>query len=366
MYKIVTAAYMAVLTILFAKKQRKIPPFFDRAQPLPFTPIFTRRFNRALPTIFLDGRRHDISSFDTPKARGEFVGTVKEIRGGSFNVAGTATFSNGDGLCFINADHRLEGFRVNKVLNNRLFPQKMPVSLRSGMSLWRNSDMDFERQLARSGNCRKIPVDIRMSRNDDAFVLTACVDGAHCASVVFDDDVQKAQKPQRDNIVRQLSKLGNTVYECASVDVEPAAAECFIPSSRLADMRRAMIEKLDDVIAKEASQRADAAEGGKAPMPLYPAGYPYLYNISNSAARRFYRREGLDSDAAAFEQGTSVPHPLVMQCRYCLRHALGFCVKNGGRRPSWHEPLYLQSADGRRFRLQFDCSKCQMNIYAED
>ncbi|WP_288318343.1 peptidase U32 family protein [Xylanibacter caecicola] len=364
--KNVTAAYSARLDDIVAKSNGKYRRSSIGRSRCAFTPNLHKTFNRGFTDYFLDGRRHDISSFDTPKARGEFVGTVKEIRGGSFNVAGTATFSNGDGLCFINADHRLEGFRVNKVLNNRLFPQKMPVSLRSGMSLWRNSDMDFERQLARSGNCRKIPVDIRMSRNDDAFVLTACVDGAHCASVVFDDDVQKAQKPQRDNIVRQLSKLGNTVYECASVDVEPAAAECFIPSSRLADMRRAMIEKLDDVIAKEASQRADAAEGGKAPMPLYPAGYPYLYNISNSAARRFYRREGLDSDAAAFEQGTSVPHPLVMQCRYCLRHALGFCVKNGGRRPSWHEPLYLQSADGRRFRLQFDCSKCQMNIYAED
>ena len=101
-------------------------------------------------------------------------------------------------------------------------------------------------------------------------------------------------------------------------------------------------------------------------MPLYPAEYPYLYNISNSAARRFYRSQGLYSDAAAFEQGMSVSRPLVMQCRHCLRYALGYCVKNGGRRPSWREPLYLQSADGRRFRLQFDCSKCRMNIYAED
>ena len=55
---------------------------------------------------------------------------------------------------------------------------------------------------------------------------------------------------------------------------------------------------------------------------------------------------------------------LLMQCRYCLRYALGHCVKRGGSRPSWHEPLFLCLPDGRRFRLQFDCVKCGMNVYA--
>ena len=55
-----------------------------------------------------------------------------------------------------------------------------------------------------------------------------------------------------------------------------------------------------------------------------------VYNISNSAARRFYRSQGLYSDAAAFEQGMSVSRPLVMQCRHCLRYALGYCVISTG------------------------------------
>ena len=39
-------------------------------------------------------------------------------------------------------------------------------------------------------------------------------------------------------------------------------------------------------------------------------------------------------------------------------------VKHGGERPKWHEPLSLVLGDGRRFRLEFDCQHCQMNIYA--
>ena len=66
---------------------------------------------------------------------GEYVGYVKEIRNNSFNVAGTAAFANGDGLCFITGDRELEGFRVNRAEGNRLYPQKMPRNLRPGMAL---------------------------------------------------------------------------------------------------------------------------------------------------------------------------------------------------------------------------------------
>ena len=56
----------------------------------------------------------------------------------------------------------------------------------------------------------------------------------------------------------------------------------------------------------------------------------------------------------------------LMQCRHCLRYSMGFCVKNGGRRPTWREPLYLRMSDGRRFRVEFDCKNCQMNVYGEE
>ena len=83
--------------------------------------------------------------------------------------------------------------------------------------------------------------------------------------------------------------------------------------------------------------------------------YSSLYNISNSLSEKFYAARGVKrvSDDGA---------PL-MQCRHCLRYALGYCVKHGGRRPTWREPLRLRLGDGREFRLQFDCKECQMNIF---
>ena len=87
--------------------------------------------------------------------------------------------------------------------------------------------------------------------------------------------------------------------------------------------------------------------------------YPYLYNIANRLSQQFYGAASL----TAYElKGGDGP---IMQCRHCIRYSLGYCVKHGGKRPSWHEPLSLVLGDGRRFRLEFDCQHCQMNVYAE-
>ena len=91
------------------------------------------------------------------------MGKVKEIRGNiSFNVATVASFKNGDGLCFINDDRELEGFRVNRVEGNRLYPFGMPEHLRPGMALYRNNDRAFEALLARKSAERKIYIVIAM------------------------------------------------------------------------------------------------------------------------------------------------------------------------------------------------------------
>ena len=152
---------------------------------------------------------------------GEFVGTVKEfsdhgskygvsMRRDSFNVAGTASFANGDGLCFINDEHELEGFRVNRAQGNRLFPHQMPQNLRAGMALYRNYDQEFERTLARQTAERRIPVAMHLAATDDGFSLTS-----EDISVSVACEHQTAQKPQHDNIRRQLARLGGTVYECS-------------------------------------------------------------------------------------------------------------------------------------------------------
>ncbi len=342
--KNVTAAYSELLNDFIRKHKDEYCRASKGHCEYTFTPNLKRTFNRGYTTYFVNGRQPDIASFDTPKAVGEFVGRVKEIRHDSFNVAGTASFANGDGLCFLNADRQFEGFRANRVVGNRIYPFKMPAGLRPGMALYRNNDQEFERILSKPSATRKIPVNISLRAVDDGFELSS-----GDAKVHFSAEHQLAQKSPRENLVRQLSKLGDTIYECNQVDV-PEDFNFFIPNSQLSDMRRKLIDALDE--AKRSVKRARVV-GNPGVSEL-----SYQNNISNRQSAAFYGTDEL----SAFElKGGDGP---IMQCRHCLRYSFGYCVKRGGKRPTWREPLSLVLGDGRRFRLEFDCQHCQMNVHA--
>ncbi len=381
--KNVVAAYSQRLNRIVARR----PDEYRRASrgevSYCFEPNLKKTFNRGFTHYFLDGRQPDIASFDTPKAIGEYVGKVKEIRGNSFNVAGTATFANGDGLCFLNDQRELEGFRVNRAEGNRLFPLKMPQHLRPGLALYRNNDEVFGKILSGNTAERKIPIVMGFRKVDGGFEAEAkCADNADGpvvrASISMEH--QEARKPQQENIVCQLGKLGNTPFVCREVRVDAEAALCFVPSSMLADLRRKLVESLQQTISKETCavrsphdiQDADVPRDGW--QPEYQR-FGYLYNIANRQARTFYAEHGMPHAAWAFElntgeqrkedagHGSQGKGKLLMQCRHCLRYSLGYCVKRGGKRPSWREPLFLALPDGRRFQLEFACNTCQMNVY---
>ena len=398
--KNVTAAYSQRLNAII----RRYPDNYRRSSSgecrYTFTPDLRKTFNRGYTTYFLHGRRPDIASFDTPEAMGEFVGTVKELRGDSFNVAGISSFANGDGLCFVNDDRQLEGFRANRVQGNRIWPYRMPRGIRPGVRLYRNSDQEFERVLSKTSSERRIPIRLALRAVDEGFELSLLSSSVECgvwsenssvAESAHDGNLTphstlhtprnrmgivpaihiraehiQAQKPPHENIIRQLSKLGDTIYTCSGIDI-PTDFNYFIPNSLLSDMRRSMVDLLSRSVEcgvwNENSSAAESAhDSNLTPHSTLhtPRQYdhPYLYNISNRLSQQFY---GTTEKTAYELKGGKGP---IMQCRHCIRYSLGYCVKHGGQHPTWHEPLSLVLGDGRRFRLEFDCKHCQMNVYA--
>lgn len=368
--KNVVAAYNKRLNEIIARHTDRYRRSSIGACTYNFEPDLAKTFNRGYTNYFLNGRTADISSPETPKSKGKPVGHVKEIRGGSFTVSGMEPFANGDGLCYVGSDSELVGFRVNKVVNNRIFPLKMPTGLRPGMLLYRNKDMAFEKLLSGNSAERKIDVRMRLSLTADGVELrmgcSPCVE----VSAHIEIEHQPAAKPQLANMQTQLGKLGNTNYSAKSIDIAQDVEALFIPSSRLAELRRLAVAKLDELIATTAENKpsvqkaeSESSDTARVPAGIYGENH-YLYNVANHLAADFYRRHGLTDFGMAYEK-TSPRGVAIMQCRYCIRHEMGFCVKRGGRRPAWREPLHIVLGDGRSFRLGFDCSKCQMNVYDE-
>lgn len=375
--KNVVATYSEALNAYIAKHTGKYCRSSYGRCTYTFTPALEKTFNRGFTHYFFNGRQKDISSFNTPKAMGEYVGYVKEIRRGSFNVAGTAMFANGDGLCFFNRQKKLEGFRVNRVENNRLYPLTMPKNLEPGMALYRNNDIEFERAMQGKTATRKLQVRFVVDVVDGKLTFTATDECGRSANVVLNETPEKAQKSQHDNIVKQLEKLGNTVWTANEISINNSADEFFIPSSRLAAVRRELLEALENTpVANHTDKQAvdeTATNSVNANNTVY-ADTINIANVANTTAQNYYATHGVKNAPKAFELNsdykagsTTAPSavPPLMTCRYCLRYALGYCVKNGGKRPTWHEPLHLEAKNGIRVRLAFNCAKCQMEVYAE-
>lgn len=366
--KNVVAAYSQELNRIIALYPDKYKRVSNGKTTYSFKPDLNKTFNRGFTDYFLYGRKPGLASVNTPKAIGEFVGSVKEIWHNSFSVSGTKAFNNGDGLCFINENQQLEGFRVNKVVNNRLFPLKMPENLKPHMALYRNNDQLFENKMSATTAKRKIGVKMFLSASQDYVELTIKDDAGHTATERISYSSETAKKPQEENMKLQLGKLGNTLYEADEITISPGSETRFIPSSILAGLRRDTLEKFSHQFQSEYSGDNESL-GYILPNKIdtnNSAEEINIANVANKLARQLYDEIGPKDAPDAFE--TTKPNrdseTQIMTCRYCIRYEMGYCTKQGRKAP-WQEPLYLVLKDNRKFRLKFDCLNCQMRIYAE-
>jgi putative protease len=308
--KNITAAYSEALNEVV----RRNPEKYTRASfgrcTYTFVPNIQKSFNRGFTSDFAEGRKQGLVSFDTPKAMGEPVGKVKEIRGHSFNISTTTSFANGDGLCYLTPSG-LVGFRVNKVEGNRIFPLRMPESLKPGTMLFRNLDQAFTTLLAKPSSERKIDISFHLYEEDGKLTLSAKDEVGRSCTIQSDCELQPAAKPQEENIRRQLSKLGGTIYQCKDIKIDTKA---FIPSSVLATMRREVIDAMYNVpftMYKPHTTVSPSGARGATLHPTYPI--PYLYNASNNKAKEFYKTQGVEADSFEMPKRTNVSTPLPLR-----------------------------------------------------
>lgn len=358
--KNVTAYYRKALDTVLARRTHDYCRSSLGTSLFTFEPRLEKSFNRGFTDYLLHERTRDLWNFSTPKSMGEYVGEVRRVGKRSFVLQGDVCINNGDGLVFINAEQKLEGFRANRVEGSEVFPLKMP-HITPYTSLYRNEDRVWETNLARPTAKRYVPIDILLAENADGYDVSARLAGEDqdicCCRFVI--EVQAAAKPQRDNIVRNLSKLGDSSFAAHEVVVS-TCGERFIPASQLSEMRRTLVEAATEALLRKHDVARDKRRRPMAKPEVAPT-LTYAANVANHIALRWVKDHGAKSIAPAFELRQPQEGEL-MTCRHCLRYALGQCPKDTGHRPAWREPLALRLPDGRQFPLRFDCARCEMQV----
>ena len=298
--KNVTAAYSEALNQVIAKH----PNDFCRASSghvnLKFAPDVRKSFNRG----FVEDVSKPDANIDTPKSMGE-------------PITHNTLLHNGDGLCYLERG-KLVGFRVNKV--DAFHPVK-------GVQYYRNQDIEWDKMLSKPSADRKIFVTIDV--HEDHISMTD-EDGL-MASVDIQETFELARTHQKENIERQLSKLGDTIFEAQQVNIH-LQKNYFIPSSMLSQWRRQLSETL-------------TAERIK----YYPL------------ERMAHEPVSIEVETP-YEQTHDKTTP-VMMSKYCLRRQLGMCLKE--RPTPRKEGWVLKLANGAQFHLEFDCKNCLMKLYVQ-
>ncbi|EXZ46317.1 peptidase U32 family protein [Bacteroides fragilis str. 2-F-2  len=356
--KNVTAAYRRKLDAIFARRKE-----YARASSgscrYAFNPQLDKSFSRGFTHYYLHGRTKDVYSFDTPKSLGEEMGTMKEARGNYLTVAGLKSFNNGDGVCYIDEQGRLQGFRINRVEGNKLYPQEMP-RIKPRTVLYRNFDQEFEKILARKSSERRIAVSVRLTDTPFGFALTLTDEDDNSVTLSLAREKEPARTPQEENLKTQLAKFGNTPFEAVRIDID-FAGNWFLPASVLADFRRQAVEKL--ISARRINYRRELFVLKPTAHAFPQSTLTYLGNVMNGQAVSFYAGHGVASIAPAFERAPA-EKAVLMFCKHCLRYSMGWCPVHQRERSPYREPYYLVSTDGKRFRLEFDCKNCQMKVNA--
>jgi len=339
-----------------------------------FTPDPDRTFNRGYTDYFLR-ERQPMANFATQKSFGKLIGKVTKVGRNNLTISGTEPFSNGDGLCYYDADGRLQGFLVNGVQGRTVIPNQMP-DIKVGTTLWRNQDQQFEKRLQSKSAERKIGVEMLFSTTPDGFALRLTDEEGLTVTHSVASEKQEARNNSSNQAikqsgdlldnpnVKQLSKLGNTPFVATAV-VDETQGRFFLPVGILNQLRREAVEQLMALrIAHHRPADSPRSDGG-APYPT--PTLDYRANIINNKSDAFYRHHAVSKIERGLEQTKNYDGKALMTTKYCLRYELGCCLKgeDDGKPQVSIAPtdtLILRNND-RRFRLDFDCRQCLMRIY---
>lgn len=338
--KNITAWYRRMLDeIIAANPDKYCRSSFGRSE-ISFEPDPKKSFNRGFTDYFLTNRRpKSIASLLTPKSLGEPV-EIRELH-------------NGDGVSWFEKDGTFTGALVNGITpDGRLITSDGKRPPRDAQ-IYRTSDRLRDKELARPTAKRTIGV--RMTIDETG--LTAVDERGVQVRLPLDCPIEKAEKPFTP--ASALGKLGNSCYRLESLtDNLPVGS--FIPASSLTALRRRAVEALYFANGSTYPLRLRRTESTSA---LYPEKkLTYADNVANSLADSFYKRHGVSSIQPALEKerGYGKKALTVMTTRHCILRELGLCLKTEKGR-NVRQPL-MMTGGKQKYRLNFDCPRCEMQV----
>ena len=302
-----------------------------------------KSFKRGFTDYFIRGRQPNIGSPFTPKSTGEYLGEVKWCNSVQMEIATDKTLHNGDGLCFLNQEKELIGIRADVVRHGKegvcTVTTNRPHGASRGSRIYRNYDIEWQRQVEASTGNRKIDIELVLAETEDGFELRVerlelkgNTMEPHFSPLSFHLSTSKipATNPEKalENIRKKTLQWGDTIYNPVSLEIR-FSQPYLIPASVIGEMKRGLVEQLKD----------------------------------KSEKLKMKRERSIVEKIEAKQLSTLNPQlSTLMTCHHCIRYANGMCPKITGKPTG---TLYIRNGENT-FRLEFDCKNCLMYVCAPE
>ena len=307
-----------------------------------FVPNPEKSFNRGFTDYFLK-KRGECYNFKSPKSCGEYLGKVVKSERNYIIIDTNKNICPQDGLCFY-SDKVLEGFLVNKVDGNRIYPNRQ-VYIMSGTEIYRNVDTKFEKELLRPVK-RQIGVNIVFK--DDTLSLKD-EDNVEIKINLPQYERAKNQNKMNETFKKQLSKTGESDFYV--IDFKILTDVPFMPISVINELRRDAFAMLMD---KRLDCYSKNLQKGLKYTKYYKDTDDYHANVHNESAMFFYGQCGCKIEENSLESGMPNHEVELMRTKHCIKYALNMCKSN--------VDLYIKDEFGKMYPLKFDCKNCEMAL----
>jgi putative protease len=302
-----------------------------------------KSFNRGFTDYFINGRQKGIGSPFTPKSMGEYIGEVSWCNPLRMEIDTDKTLHNGDGLCFLNQDNELVGLRADVVNTGRdgvhTVSTNRPHGAFRGAKIYRNLDLEWQKQVEASTGNRKIDIDLTLSETETGYeFVVVCRDAINRVSTSIQCAKILANNPEKatENIRKKALQWGDTVFNPVNLELRFSEPR-LIPASVIGEMKRELVAKLTDELVENHRNNRPRRDA-----PRASAG-------ESSGHMRCVPTTNPDEIPTA-----------LMTCHHCIRYANGMCSKETGQKAT---PLFIRNGNNI-FRLEFDCRNCLMTVSA--
>lgn len=337
-------------------------PEYERASSgysiIPFEPDPDRTFNRGYTSYFFNDRTDKVSSHDSPKSIGKYLGKVTGVDKTGFTIGTTEVITNGDGLCYFDNKGELAGMNVNRVEGKKVFSKDIN-GIKAGTKIFRNYDHSFDKELGKECR-RKIRADIIVEEIPSGLKAIITDEDGNTTNEIFKlkKDIASNQEKAVETFRMQFTKSGDTIFEITSLKLN-FVKPLFLPVSMLNELRRTLLAKIEKERIEMAGKWNAEDRGRQSEVRIAVAKLDYKFNLTNRLAEIFYRNHGATEIEPGFEMQKDHSGKIVMTCKYCIKDELGICPFDTDKKVE--EPLFLVN-ESRKYRLDFNCKDCLMEI----